>query len=99
LDDAVIGEWITTQETLTNWTNKFGQAEGAEETGEIVNLKRLEVRMEEEMKAAAFKTPRAKRGTMVSKTTPVGIGISPYMKTLSGEESFADITVKRAQEK
>jgi hypothetical protein len=99
LDDSVIGEWISTQETLTNWTNKFGQAAEFEDSGEIVGLKLLEVRMEEEIKAAAFKTPRAKRGLLQSNTTPVGIGISPYTKTLSGDESFADISDARVTEK
>jgi hypothetical protein len=99
LDDSVVGEWITTQEPLTVWNNKFGQAREAESIGEIVNLQVLEVRIEEENKAAAFKTPRAKRGLMSSKSTPAGIGISPYIKALSGDESFADISDERAQEK
>jgi hypothetical protein len=29
LDDAVVGEWITSQETLTSWSNKLGQAKEA----------------------------------------------------------------------
>jgi hypothetical protein len=92
LDDSVIGEWIAAQDTLTSWTNKFAQASEVQESGEIVDLKNLELRMEEELKAATFKTPRAKRGLLSSKTTPIGIGISPYTKTLSGEESFANIS-------
>jgi hypothetical protein len=99
LDDAVLGGWITTQETLTSWTNKFGQAKEAVEAGVMVDLKALESKMEEELKAASFKTPRAKRGLLSSKTTPLGIGISPYTKILSGEESFSDITEERAREK
>jgi hypothetical protein len=100
LDDAVLGDWITMQETLTSWTNKFGQAKEAVEAGVMVDLKALESKMEEELKAASFKTPRAKRGLLSSKTTPLGIGISPYTKILSGEESFSDITAEeRAREK
>jgi hypothetical protein len=74
-------------------------SQGREETGEMVDLQALESKMEEELKAASFKTPRAKRGLLSSKTTPVGIGISPYTKILSGEESFADIPKDVAQEK
>jgi hypothetical protein len=92
LDDSVIDKCITTQDTLTSWTNKFGQASEVQDSGEIVDLKNLEVRMEEELKAATFKTPRAKRGLLSSKTTPIGICISPYTKTLLGEESFADVS-------
>jgi hypothetical protein len=51
------------------------------------------------LKAASFKKPRAKRSLLSSKTTSLGIGISPYTKILSGEESFSDITKERAREK
>jgi hypothetical protein len=99
LDNSVVGEWISLQHTLTNWTNQFGQAQDVEEIGQTVDLKLLEIRIEDERKAVLFKTPRRKRGTMISEKTPAGIGISPYAKMLSGDESFADISEGKAQEK
>jgi hypothetical protein len=100
LNDSVVGELIYIQDTLTNWTNKFGQAQDVEELGETVDLNLLEIRMEDERKAAAFKTPRRKRGTMISETTPARIGIiSPYTKILTGDESFEDIAEGKAQER
>jgi hypothetical protein len=99
LDDSIIGKWITTQDMLTSWTNKFGQATEVQDSGEIVDLKNLEVRIEEELKAATFKTPTAKRGLLSSKTTLIGIGIPPYTKILWGEELFVDVSDAIAQDK
>jgi hypothetical protein len=92
LDDSVIGEWIAIQDTLTNWTNSFAQANEIDEAGTTMNLQLLELRMDEEKRAVAFKTPRAKGAPFESETTPAGIGISPYTNILSGDEPQTSLT-------
>jgi hypothetical protein len=71
LDDSVVGKWISIQDTLTQWTNKFGQAQDISEVGVPVDLKVFELKVEDERKAASFKTPRGKGGVMISESTPV----------------------------
>jgi hypothetical protein len=98
-----VGEWITSQETLTSWSNNnFGQAKEAEEAVESLstcNFWRYGWKRSWRPLLSRLHGQSEARVTGVKDHPPVGIGISPYTKILSGEESFADILDDEIQDK
>jgi hypothetical protein len=100
LDQALLGDWLSTQETLESWTTKFDQVLGSSAFVTRVNAAALEVTRDEERRAANFKTPRTKKRRSVDLDTVERIGISPYARVLlNGHEEFEVMTPDQKLEK
>jgi hypothetical protein len=100
LDQSLLGDWLSTQETLESWTTKFDQVIGSSAFVKQVNAAALEVTRDEERRAADFKTPRAKKRRSVDLDSTERIGISPYARALlNGHEVFEEMTPEEQREK
>jgi hypothetical protein len=61
LDQGLLGDWLSTQETLETWFTKFDQVlDSSSFVTKVVNAAALEITGYEEQRAATFKTPRTK---------------------------------------
>jgi hypothetical protein len=99
-DQSLLGDWLSTQETLEVWTTKFDQVLGSSTFFTKVNAAALEVTREEERRAADFKTPRAKKRRSSEFDTTERIGISPYARHLvNGPETFEVMSEQEQIEK
>jgi hypothetical protein len=99
-DQLLLGDWLSTQETLEAWTTKFDQVLGSSTFSTKVNAAALEVTREEERRAADFKTPRAKKRRSSGFDTTERIGISPYAWHLvNGPETFEVMSSQEQIEK
>jgi hypothetical protein len=88
-DQTLLGDWLSTQETLESWTTKFDQVLGSSAFVTRVNAAALEVTRDEERRAEDFKTPRTKKRRSLDVDTIERIGISPYARVLlNGQEEF-----------
>jgi hypothetical protein len=100
LDQALLGDWLSTQETLESWTTKFDQVLGSSAFVTRVNAAALEVTRDEERRAANFKTPRTKKRRSIDVDTIERIGISPYARVLlNGQEEFEVMSPEEKLEK
>ena len=89
LDQSLLGDWLSTQETLESWSTKFDQVLGSSAFVTRVNAAALEITRDEERRAADFKTPRTKKRRSVAEDSTERIGISPYARVLlNGHEAF-----------
>jgi hypothetical protein len=77
-DQTLLGDWLSLQETLEDWTAKFDQALASASFATKINAAALEVTRDEERRATNFKTPRAKKQRSVDQDTTERIVISPY---------------------
>jgi hypothetical protein len=92
-DQSLLGDWLSSQETLEDWITKFDQALALTAFATKVNAAALEVTWDEERRATDFKTPRAKKQRSVEQDTTERIGISPYARALlNGQETFEEMT-------
>jgi hypothetical protein len=88
-DESLLGDWLSTQETLEVWTTKFDQVLGSSTFLTKVIAAALEVTCKEERRDVDFKTPRAKKRRSSEFNTTKRIGISPYARLLvNGQETF-----------
>jgi hypothetical protein len=99
-DQTLLGDWLSTQETLEDWIAKFDQALASTAFATKVNAAALEVTRDEERRAADFKTPRAKKRRSIDDDTTERIGISPYARALlNGHETFEEMTSEEQLER
>jgi hypothetical protein len=100
LDQSLLGDWLSTQETLESWSTKFDQALGSSAFVTKVNAAALEVTRDEERRAAEFKTPKAKKRRSMEFDSTERIGISPYARALlNGPEVFESLDENQQREK
>jgi hypothetical protein len=89
LDQSLLGDWLSTQETLESWSTKFDQVLGSSAFVTRVNAAALEITRDEEKRAADFKTPRTKKRRSIAEDSTERIGISPYARVLlNGHKTF-----------
>jgi hypothetical protein len=100
LEQSLLGDWLSTQETLESWSTKFDQVLGSSAFVTKVNAASLEITCDEERRAADFKTPRAKKRRSMDLDSTERIGISPYARVLvNGPEAFEDMSNEEQMEK
>jgi hypothetical protein len=80
LDQSLLGDWLSTQETLETWFTKFDQVLGSSSFVTKVNAAALEISRDEEQRAANFKTPWTKKRRSLDLHSTERIGISPYAR-------------------
>jgi hypothetical protein len=90
LDQGLLGDWLSTQETLEACFTKFDQVLGSSSFITKVN----EITLEEERRAAIFKTTQTKKQRTLDLDLSQCMGISPYAHTLlNADEEFEDMTL------
>ena len=94
LESGLIGDWLSSQETLESWVTLFARAAEAFSVGDGTKTTSAAavdaIRMEEE-KAVRFRTPKKPRRS--SSDMAADVGLSPYSLTFqNGQEEFASQT-------
>jgi hypothetical protein len=97
---TLLGDWLSSQETLEDWIAKFDQALASTAFATKVNTSALEVTWDEERQATDFKTLQAKNWWLVDQDTTERIGISPYAQALLNEQdTFEEMTPEEQLER
>jgi hypothetical protein len=100
LDQGLLHDWLSTQETLKTWFTKFAQVLGSSSSVTKMNAATLEFARDEECRAANFKTPRTKKRCLLDLDSTERIGISPYARSLlNGPKEFEVMTEREQIEK
>jgi hypothetical protein len=101
LDSSLLGDWLSSQDSLEVWHTRFSQAEEAYEATDrktTASAASLEIIRAEEEKSVRFRTPKKARRD--DSDLGPDVGLSPYSENLiNGFEEFADKNMEEKVER